>query len=154
MLDTSYSSDIRARAEFAPLPDISPAVVVAQTLLTETGFASAEVSLRLVDDAEIHALNRMWRGYDKPTDVLSFPLDESPASGETAHLGDVVISLDAARRQAQKRGWTDAEEIALLLVHGVLHLLGHEDDTEAGAETMREIERRLLGKPLELTGVG
>jgi probable rRNA maturation factor len=91
-----------------------------------------------------------WRGYDKPTDVLSWPLEEeSPLlSGEDA-LGDVVISLDTARRQALSRGWTVEEETALLLIHGILHLLGHEDETEAGSEGMQQIEKRILGKPLD-----
>ena len=83
---------------------------------------------------------------DKPTDVLSFPLEDA---GES--LGDVVISLDTAARQAQARDWSLADETALLLVHGVLHLLGYEDDTEAGAKAMRMLERELLGKPLEKT---
>ncbi len=104
----------------------------------------------LVDDPAIHDLNRQWRGYDKPTDVLSWPLEEEfpPLSGEDA-LGDVVISLDTARRQAQARGWTVEEETALLLVHGILHLVGHEDDSEAGSDAMKEIEKRILGKPLD-----
>ena len=125
MLDVVVSPAARTCAE--PMPDISQAVAVAETLLAESGFADAEVSVLLVNDAEIHALNQKWRGYDKPTDVLSWPLEDSPIPGETVALGDVVISLDTAYRQAQKRGWSDAEEIALLLVHGILHLLGYED---------------------------
>jgi probable rRNA maturation factor len=102
-----------------------------------------------VDDAAIHALNRDWRGLDKPTDVLSWPLAEDAPAGTEDALGDVVISLDTARRQAQARGWTLEEETALLLVHGILHLLGHEDETETGADAMRAIERQILGRPLE-----
>ena len=64
-------------------------------------------------------------------------------------LGDVVISLDTAARQAAARRWDSADEIALLLVHGILHLLGHEDETEAGSNAMKAIEERLLGKPLD-----
>ena len=97
----------------------------------------------LTDDPGIHALNLRWRGYDKPTDVLSWPLEE-PIT-----LGDVAISLDTAARQAAARGWSIEDEIALLLVHGILHLLGYEDESEAGAEAMRSKERELLGKPLE-----
>jgi probable rRNA maturation factor len=63
----------------------------------------------------------------------------------------VVISLDTADQQARARGWTLEEEVALLLVHGILHLLGHEDETEAGARAMRHVERRILGRPLEKT---
>ncbi len=102
-----------------------------------------------MDDPAIHALNRDWRGLDKPTDVLSWPLEDDAPAGTEDALGDVVISLDTARRQAAARGWTLAEETALLLVHGILHLLGHEDDTEAGANAMRAWERQILGRPLE-----
>ena len=110
------------------------------------------MSLLLVDDPAIRALNRGWRNVDKPTDVLSWALPPGPPGSfpDTEDvLGDVVISLDTARRQAAARGWTLEEETALLLVHGLLHLLGHEDETEAGAERMRLIERRVLGRPLE-----
>jgi len=106
------------------------------------------VSVVIVDDAEIHALNREWRGKDKPTDVLSWPQTE-PGEPLSDYLGDVVISRDTAERQAAARGWELDDELALLLVHGILHLLGHEDDTEEGAETMKAIERRILGKPLD-----
>jgi len=69
-------------------------------------------------------------------------------TGEDA-LGDVAISLDTAARQAAARGWEMEDEVALLLVHGILHLLGYEDDTEEGAEAMRTVETRILGKPLD-----
>lgn len=141
----------------ADLPDRERAGSVAATLLAEAGFAHAEVSILLTDDPGIHALNRQWRGYDKPTDVLSWPQFEltpgqSSAVPDGETLGDVAISLDTARRQAAARGWDVEEEVALLLIHGILHLLGYEDETEAGAEEMRTVERRLLGKPLEKVG--
>lgn len=109
---------------------------------------SVEISVVLVGDEEIHGLNRRWRGKDKPTDVLSWPIAsrEEPLGNV---LGDIVVSVDTACRQAAARGWSPEEELALLFVHGALHLLGHEDDTEVGAESMRRIERRILGKPLD-----
>ncbi len=124
---------------------------MAEKLVREAGRFGAEVSVVLTDDPHIHALNRAWRGVDRATDVLSWPQEETPApnAAEEDLLGDVVISLDTAARQAQAREWTLDEELALLLIHGILHLLGHEDETEAGAERMRDIERRLLGRPLE-----
>lgn len=96
-------------------------------------------------------LNRDWRGIDKTTDVLSWPQEEARLehTGGGDLLGDVAISLDTAARQAAARGWSLEEETALLLVHGILHLLGHEDDSEQGAEAMRAIETTILGKPLE-----
>lgn len=108
------------------------------------------MSVLLVDDPGIHHLNRTWRGIDKPTDVLSWPLEEAgPAATGEETLGDVAISLDTAARQAATRAWSVEEEVALLLVHGILHLLGHEDETDEGAEGMKRIETRVLGKPLD-----
>ena len=105
-----------------------------------------------MDDVRIRELNRQWRQHDKPTDVLSWPQEDTGSgAADTALpeiLGDVVISLDTAARQAQCRGWDIADETALLLVHGILHLLGYEDETEAGSAAMQAIERDLLGKPL------
>jgi probable rRNA maturation factor len=141
----------------------------AQELLAAAGRPHAEVSVLLVDDSGIRALNRNWRGVDRPTDVLSWAQQEDRGGGggdaaaeknraplpagaplQTGDLlGDVVISLETAARQAGARGWSLGEEVALLLVHGILHLLGHEDETEAGAEEMRRIEARILGKPLD-----
>jgi probable rRNA maturation factor len=133
-------------------PPWSLAETTARRLLEEAGRPEGEVSVVLTDDSEIRALNRRWRGKDYPTDVLSWPQDEESRPGEPDLLGDVVISLDTAARQAEKRGWTLEEETALLLVHGILHLLGHEDDTETGSDAMKAVEARLLGKPLDVTG--
>jgi probable rRNA maturation factor len=112
------------------------------------GGTHAEVSVVIVTDDVIQQLNAQWRGKDKPTDVLSWPLAE-PGEPFGEQLGDVVISRDTAERQALARGWELEDELALLLVHGILHLLGHEDDTEEGSEKMKEVERRILGKPLD-----
>jgi probable rRNA maturation factor len=111
-----------------------------------------EVSILLTDDATVQELNRKYRGVDKPTDVLSFAQRESrpevpfplnvPASN--ALLGDVVISVDTARRQAAQQGIPLEEELALLTVHGILHLLGYDDNTEEGAEKMRRREKEVL----------
>jgi probable rRNA maturation factor len=131
----------------------------ADCLLELLGRAADELSVVLCDDAAIRALNRDWRGKDRATDVLSFPqlADESGAvrlggtrssrsqrnvPGE--NLGDVVISVDTARRQAKAGGWTLEEETNRLLLHGVLHLLGY-DHERGGTEAarMRAEEARL-----------
>ena len=125
-------------------------------LLQAEGHARAEVSVVLTDDAEVHAMNRDYRGMDKPTDVLSFaltdPVEGVPAPpnlpGMAVILGDVVISVDTAIRQSQTHQISLEQELALLGVHGVLHLLGYEDETEAGAEQMRVKEREILGVAL------
>jgi probable rRNA maturation factor len=115
----------------------------AQQLLYAVGNPDAEVSLVITNDLEIQSLNCYWRQKDRSTDVLSWPQEDSTI------LGDVMISMETASKQALERGWTLDEECALLLVHGILHLLGHEDDTEAGSEEMKRWERLVLGKPLD-----
>jgi len=99
-----------------------------------------QLSIALVSDREIRALNRRWRGKDRPTDVLSFPLDEPGAQG------DVVISLDTARRQAREGGWSLAAELRRLLAHGILHCKGYDHERPADARRMAAAERRLLGR--------
>ncbi len=122
-------------------------------LLREANARDAQVDILLTDDLTVHALNFEYRGYDKPTDVLSFAQRDSVAdapaapkpAGAPEMLGDVVISVDTAFRQAEEHGVSVDKELALLTVHGILHLLGHEDETESGARAMHERERELLG---------
>lgn len=90
-----------------------------------------EISVVLCDDPFIQTLNAEYRGKDKPTDVLSFAQDDPEI------LGDIVISLPTATRQSQAAGWSVESEIALLGVHGLLHLLGYDDETVAGAWDMQ-----------------
>lgn len=103
-------------------------------MLAHLGVAG-ELSIALVGDAEIHALNRDWRGKDRPTDVLSFP------SGEDGHLGDIAIATPTARRQARRRRHPAAREARMLMLHGFLHLLGYDHETDDGQ--MELLERGL-----------
>ncbi len=109
----------------------------------------------LTTDDAIHEMNRDYRGYDQATDVLSFaqfdgvPVVPAPADAAPQLLGDIVISVDTAVRQAVTHGVTLDRELALLAVHGLLHLMGYEDETEAGAALMREREREILGIELK-----
>jgi rRNA maturation RNase YbeY len=101
-------------------------------------------SIALVDDADIAALNGRFRGRPRPTDVLSFSLvegDHAERRGEL--LGDVVIALGVASRQARRRRVALDDEVARLLIHGVLHLLGHDHEEAGEAARMRAEERRL-----------
>ncbi|MFI0607984.1 MAG: rRNA maturation RNase YbeY [Anaerolineae bacterium] len=103
-----------------------------------------EVALVLTGDALLAQLNEQYRGKTGPTDVLSFPVDpEDRMPGEPAQLGDILISVPQAEANAAAAGHAPALELRLLAVHGLLHLLGHEDETEAGAEAMRAEELRL-----------
>ena len=120
---------------------------IAQTISDALGYPDAELSIVLTDDASIRELNRTWRKKDSATDVLSFSQVEGDgnAPGETTVLGDVVISTETAARQATTAGSTVEQEVTRLLVHGVLHLLGH-DHVHGGRQAgrMRREEQRLL----------
>ncbi len=110
----------------------------------------AELSVLLTGDAEMKALNKTYRKKDKTTDVLSFPLLEgekiSSGLGKSLSLGDVVISLPQAQRQAARQGKKFGEELALLLVHGILHLLGYDHVTKAQEKRMFGLQNRILKK--------
>jgi probable rRNA maturation factor len=113
-------------------------------VLAALGQRGAELSVALVDDAEIAALNGRYRGKPRPTDVLSFSLlDGAHAERRGALLGDVVICVATAARQARRARRTLDDELARLLIHGVLHLVGHDHQEDAEAARMRAEERRL-----------
>ncbi len=107
-----------------------------------------DVSVALVDDAYIQVLNREYRGVDQPTDVLAFPMVPEDSFESEPALGDIVISLERARDQARQFKHPLRREVALLAVHGVLHLLGYEDETEAGASAMWSKQKALLDRIL------
>ena len=113
----------------------------ARKYLAALGWPEAEVSVLVIGDRAIRALNRRWRGKDRATDVLSFP-----AAGPGPLLGDVVISLDTARRAAREAGRTVEGELDRYLAHGLLHLLGHDHEEAAGARRMAEAEDALVGE--------
>jgi probable rRNA maturation factor len=109
-----------------------------------------EWSIRLTDDAELHNLNRQYRHTDKPTDVLSFGgegyRDGAPLhnAAPTGYLGDIVISMERCAAQAAKGGHALDDELALLVIHGTLHLLGYDHDTRARKTTMWAAQSRAL----------
>ena len=108
---------------------------VTQTLLYEDFSRPCEVSVTFTDNEKIRELNRTYRNIDRETDVLSFPLfDEDFSDGEKAALGDVVISLEKAVRQAEEYGHSFEREVAFLTVHSLLHLLGYDHETSAEDE--------------------
>ena len=131
-------------------------VVVAA--LKQEQVTSAEISVAFVDDAEIQRINREFLRHDHPTDVISFPLQ--PADGPAAESsgparrieGELVVSLDTARRVAESHGWSLEAEVILYVVHGLLHLCGHDDQTASARSAMRCREREILST-LGWTGV-
>ena len=116
----------------------------------------SEVSVMFTDDEEIHELNRLHRGVDRPTDVLSFPLFEYDENGDIIEddldfnpngemiLGDIVISLETASRQAQEYGHSFEREIGFLTVHSMLHLFGYDHMTPEDEEEMFGYQREIL----------
>jgi probable rRNA maturation factor len=113
--------------------------------------SSAEVSVLLCDDARMRELNRSYRGQDRATNVLSFPaLELDPENGPPTPrqgpvlLGDVVLAAETVRREAAALGKRTADHLCHLLVHGCLHLLGHDHHTTAGARRMERLERLAL----------
>jgi probable rRNA maturation factor len=118
-------------------------VGTAKKLLAAAGESASSLSLTLVDDATIRRLNRDHRGKDKPTDVLSFSLVENGSASAERLLGDVVISVDTARRQAAEYDASLQAEIYRLLIHGILHVMGHDHERAGERRTMVAAERRL-----------
>lgn len=137
-------------------------------VLSEEQIDRASISIAIVDDAQIHAVNREFLGHDYPTDVISFLLssedgttsksidtpqsisDESvPASDEVvlgqAIEGEIVVSVETAAREAGVHGWSPEAELLLYVVHGLLHLCGYDDLTDDARPLMRSREREMLG---------
>lgn len=120
-------------------------------VLAELAPAGASFGVRLTSDREMRRLNRTYRGKDYATDVLSFPGETTP---DGVHLGDVVISVPVARRQAAEAGHSTERELRVLLLHGVLHCLGHDHETDEGE--MERLEAEVAGRliPVEPGGAG
>jgi len=125
--------------------DFSAVETFAETLRTRLA-KGREFHCLITGDAELQQLNRQYRKKNYPADVLSFP-------GEAPYLGDIAISLARAREQAKQQGHTVEDELKILILHGLLHLKGHDHETDNGE--MKRAESRwskLLGLPTSLTG--
>ncbi len=108
-----------------------------------------EIGVRLTNDQDIQALNRDWRGQDKPTNVLAFALDDDgplPVGGDESGvpLGDIVVAFETCAREARDEGKPIADHLCHLVVHGTLHLLGYDHDVADDAEIMESAEREIL----------
>ena len=130
----------RARAAPAQLDVLKQAVL--NTLATAAPHVRGDVALVLTNDAVIRGLNRRYRNRDAATDVLAFEFGDGANPGEP--FGDVVVSLDSARRQARSYGATLREELLRLVIHGTLHLCGHDHHERRQAVRMHALTRRLL----------
>lgn len=112
-----------------------------ERLVDDLAPQAESLGVRFSGDREMRRANRAWRSKDKTTDVLSFP-------GEEGHLGDILISVPAARRQAASAGHSVERELKILLLHGILHCLGYDHETDQGE--MARLERRLRRRWLRL----
>ncbi len=151
-MTTNWAIDIRIDSDYRRLLKASwLRKVVASTLAAEDVAPGAKLSLVLTNDEVVKDLNRRYRGKDKITDVLSFPLVEKEEDfisppGAAIHLGEVIISCPQAMRQTERAGHPLENEMALLIVHGVLHVLGYDHQRPTDRKRMRAREQAILAK--------
>lgn len=112
----------------------------------ESQASESELTIVLTDDARMHDLNRTYLGVDAPTDVLSFPASETDPETGTQYLGDILISMTRAQAQADAAGHPLEAEVQLLVVHGVLHLLGHDHAEEEEKARMWKAQAEILAR--------
>jgi probable rRNA maturation factor len=135
-----------------PLPVSSELVERAALVTLGHQFAQGDLSIVLTDDAQLQQLNREYLGIDAPTDVLSFPSTETDPESGAAYLGDILISVPRAREQAGAAGHPVEAEVQLLVVHAVLHLLGH-DHAEAEDKSRMWAAQAAILESIGLTGI-
>ncbi len=119
---------------------------VRDTIAAAAALAKAvgEVSIVLTDDAAIQLLNRDWRGIDKPTNVLSFPASPMKAGGTAKMLGDIVIAYETLAQECDDEDRVFLHHLAHLTVHGFLHLIGYDHQTETQADAMEGLESKIM----------
>jgi len=110
----------------------------------EFALASVDMTIVLTDDAQLRELNREYLGVDAPTDVLSFPASEADPETGVSYLGDILISIPRAKQQAEAAGHPVEDEVQLLVVHGTLHLLGHDHATAAEKARMWKAQAEVM----------
>ena len=114
----------------------------ANTILSLCGVDNIELSILIVNNRSIRELNKKYRGMDKPTDVLAFPM-----GGHSKLLGDIIISMEKTHAQAAERGHSPEQEFKILLTHGILHLLGYDHEiSRSEAQRMKRKEKIILSK--------
>ncbi len=118
--------------------NLRPIKELIEKLLKEFGMEGKELTVVLVSDRKIKELNRTYRGRNYPTDVLSFSYDDP------TYLGDIIISVETAKKQAEEMGHSLEREVAVLVIHGFLHLLGYDHEKDKGE--MRSLEEKLWKK--------
>ncbi|HVJ70851.1 MAG TPA: rRNA maturation RNase YbeY [Sphingomicrobium sp.] len=155
-LDIAIDSDAEwdSSNDWATLARSAAIAAIAESAFPQLGSGprSVELSVRLTSDAEVHALNSEWRGKDKPTNVLSFPmaepedLDGSDDAGPELMLGDVILARGVCVAEAADKGISLENHAAHLMVHGTLHLLGYDHMDDDSAADMEARETRALAR--------
>jgi probable rRNA maturation factor len=143
--DTTVEIDVVTETDlWAACPDAEATVRRAVGAAAQAIGKSGTVAVMLTGDAAIRTMNAQWRGIDKPTNVLSFPAGDSPAMAGEVHLGDVAIAYEtvAAESTAENKAFVD--HLAHLAVHGYLHLVGFDHETDHEAAQMENLETRIL----------
>jgi probable rRNA maturation factor len=154
LVETDVSEEWDSRTDWAALSRkaVESAVAASRERRLADSSVTVEVSVKLTGDEEVRALNAAWRGKDKPTNVLSFPMLDAdwlgtaaaPDGGE-ALLGDIVLAYGVCRREAEEKGVNPCAHAFHLVVHGTLHLLGYDhEEGDAEAEEMERAEREAL----------
>ncbi len=122
------------------------AAVAAARAVAGIALSTGEMSVLLTDDAAIRILNRTWRGVDRPTNVLSFPSGAPAGIAGAAHLGDIALAFETVGREAGAQGRSVHDHALHLVIHGFLHLLGHDHQAEADGDIMEALEARALAR--------
>jgi len=134
--------------DWSAIPFRGQAIVAAAAALARHPLCArargAEASIVLGDDALLRALNRTYRGKDRPTNVLSFPFQPPPGAEQDRCLGDVVLAVETVAREAGEQGIAPVHHLQHLVVHGLLHLLGFDHENDAQAEAMECLEVQIL----------
>lgn len=128
------------------LPEAEATVRAAVAAAAEFEPAAGEMSVILTDDKAVQALNRDWRQMDKPTNVLSFPSTAPKVAGVPSLLGDVIVAYETLAREAAEEDKPVPHHLAHLVVHGYLHLLGYDHQTDSEADAMEGLERQILAR--------
>lgn len=153
MLDVAVQSEGWPDGDWDVLAERAVRAAIGESVHADwlTRALAVEVSIRLTDDAEVQALNRDYRGKDKPTNVLSFPMIQPDLLDALANtddgevlLGDIVLARETVEREAAEKSISAPDHATHLIVHGTLHLLGHDHMEDAEADHMEELERQIL----------
>ena len=146
MIDVDVMTGPGDWSQIADIDSLAQRAVEAALATVKALQSPGELSILLTNDAGIQELNRTWRGFDKPTNVLSFPGSGAPSPDSVRHLGDIALAYETVTKEAAEERKSLADHSAHLIVHGVLHLLGYDHEVEGEAEAMEAFEVAALAR--------